>query len=308
MSISQVSGNQGVDQVGAQGPKRMDVTMKYFLALADRAQLNEDTMQGMVDSFRDRTQRIRDFTTLKAALQELDGLCQSKKPDEDIQSILNSNPALKSKIDSLSEKLGVRPFESTTATSPATASASAGVGPSMAQEALPASVTEETLKSITPDVFKYLTDDSARKSLMQTLPFGGQDTYLPSNESKALEKKGGVTLLNEVRDFMKSPAGKDLIKYMDRNGELGAARLRQEVGQGVESNASAQSATEGVIPKSQIEAAKTRMQGEIEALGSEQSIDSMKLNHINGLRTACYDGMAAMIRNQRELAQSIWSR
>lgn len=304
MSTTHIAGNLSVNHVAQQVTKKVDVMMRALLVGIESAKLKEEAMERMLDDFQGRNQRTKDFTTLKAAIQELDGLCQGKKPNEDIKGILDANPALKARIDNLSAKLGVQPFEPTTA---ANAGAAPGTSqPQVAEEPLPASVDDKALKEITPYVFKYLTNDKARKALMQEMPLS-KDGYMPSSESAYLDGKGGTELIGDVRNFLKSPAGKDLIKYMDKHGDLGAERLRQEMGEAGATPGAAKSATDGVIPKSQIEAAKTRLTGETDGLSSEQQIETMKLNHLNGQRTAAFEFCMTCIRTHSELARMVSS-
>ncbi len=301
MSSPQVAGSLSVSHVTQQAGKKMDVMTRALLVGLESARLKEESMESLLDSFQARNQRTKDFNMLKAAIQELEGLCHDKKPNEDIKSVLDANPALKGRIDSFSAKLGIQPFESTTTAAGSVTTATT----TAATEPLPASTTEKTLAAITPEILKYLTDDKARDSLMRQSPFTG--IYHDSNEAKALDNAGGTELLTEVRDFLNTPEGKDLVKYMNKHGGRGAERLRQELGQGGSAAGTAKSATEGVIPKSQIEAAKTRITSEVDALGSQQHIETMKLNHWSSLRTAAFEFCMTCVRTHAEVSKMVSS-
>ncbi|MFD0669008.1 hypothetical protein ACT80S_14905 [Ramlibacter sp. MAHUQ-53] len=307
MSTMQVGGNTPVAPVESKPVQRLDPPMLYMLALAERTQVVDMQMESMIKTFSSTTQRIKDFTELKSALQDLDGLCSNKKPNEDIKAILDANPALKTKIDNLSSKLGVQPFESTAAIGSSTVTSSTVVA---AEEPLPAlAASPEVLEKVTPEILTFLTDAKARERLMRVVPFT-KDTYVESKDAAALTGVGGPVLLDEVRTFLKSPAGKALASYTDRHGDRGDARLRQEMAKvgGGAAGEPAASVTSGVIPKSQIQAALTRIQGESDSVSAMQQIETMRLTQTNNLRTTYFEGMATMNRTQREVFQTIFGR
>lgn len=303
MSVNPVNSMSSLSGVSNEDLERMPVEMKWFFVQADRAQSLESLMDDRIDAFRGRTDRIRKLNELKGALQDLEALCSGKKPEDDISDVLNANPELKSRIDQLSADTGVQPFSTSQASAGSAAANSAYL------ESIPAPPACEIPAMFGTDVVDYLKDEDLRKELIMDLAmdkngmssgllFSGGDEF---NEIKSK----GPAYRDAMLAFLRSTEADQLAEYLQSNGEGGVTKLTAQI-QGGSTSASADSATSGTIQFGQIKSAFTRIDGQINAVSSEQQIDTMQLNSINQQRSACFESMSAALRTWKDLTSTIF--
>jgi len=294
MSVNPVNSMSSLCGVSNKDLERMPIEMKWFFVQADRAQSLESLMDDRIDAFRGRTDRIRKLNELKGALQDLEALCGGKKPEDDISGVLSANPQLKARIDQLSAETGVDPFGAAQTTStPATSVVDTS------EDVLPA--------TIPPDIgtyaIKYLEDEHLKAKLIADREGARMNTDFSDGEYDRIADEMGTQYRDKLLNFLASDDAKKLVEYLNAKGDAGVAKLTSET---TGSTTSTASATAGSIQFGQIKSAFTRIDGQINAVSSEQQIDTMQLNSINQQRSACFESMSAALRTWKDLISTIF--